>query len=212
MKKILAEYEAEKFLSKYLPVAKSFLCKESASIVSAAKKLGYPVVLKIISKQALHKSEIGGVAIVKNQGELLGAFNSLVSAAKQNKIKFDGILVQEFVEGKEVMLGIKNDATFGHVLAFGIGGKYVEILKDITFRSCPITKEDAEQMIDELKFKQLLFGARNEKPIDKNILVNTLVALSQLPEKNKKIEELDINPFIINEKQGKVADARIVFN
>ena len=93
-----------------------------------------------------------------------------------------------------------------------IGGKYVEILKDITFRACPITKEDAEQMIDELKFKQILFGARNEKLVDKNILVKTLVTLSQLPEKNKKIEELDINPFIISEKQGKVADARIVFS
>jgi len=212
MKKILAEYEAEKFLSKYLPVAKSFLCKDSASIVSAAKKLGYPVVLKIISKQALHKTEIGGVVIVKKNEELFPAFTSLKDTIKAKKIKAEGILVQEFVEGKEVIIGIKNDATFGHVIAFGIGGKYVEILKDITFRACPITKEDAEQMIDELKFKQILFGARNEKLVDKNILVKTLVTLSQLPEKNKKIEELDINPFIISEKQGKVADARIVFS
>ncbi|MBI4170346.1 MAG: acetate--CoA ligase family protein [Candidatus Aenigmarchaeota archaeon] len=211
MKKFYAEYEAEKFLSKYMPVAKGFLCKDSKSIVAAAKNLGYPIVLKIISKQALHKTDIGGVVIVKNEGELFGAFNNLVGIAKKNKIKTEGILVQEFLQGKEVIIGIKKDATFGHVLAFGMGGKYVEILKDVTFRVCSITKEDAEQMIDELKFGKILFGARNEQPVNRNILVKTLIAVSNIPAKNKKIEELDINPFIVNDKMGKVADARIVF-
>ncbi len=211
MKKVLAEYQAEKFLSGYVPVAKSFLCKGSKEIVTAAKKLGYPIVLKIISKQALHKTDIGGVVIVKNEGELFGAFNSLVGIAKKNKIKMEGILVQEFLQGKEVIIGIKKDPTFSHVIAFGLGGKYVEVLKDITFRACPITKEDAEEMINELKFGKILFGARNEKPVNKGILIKTLVTVSNIPTKNKKIEELDVNPFIVNEKIGKVADARIVF-
>ncbi len=211
MKKILAEYEAEKFLAKYIPVAKSFLCRDSAAIVTAAKKLKYPVVLKIISKDALHKSDVGGVVIAHGTGELMPTFTALKEAAKKNRIKLEGILVQEFVQGKEVIIGIKNDQTFGHVIAFGIGGKYVEVLKDITFRVCPITAADAEQMINELKFGKLLFGARNEKPANRKVLVNTLVKVSRLPLRNKKIEELDINPFIINEKMGKVADARIVF-
>lgn len=210
--KVLAEHEAEKFLSRYLPVAKSVMCKDSACIVAAAKKLGYPVVLKIISRQALHKSDIGGVVVAKSQADLFSAFNSLTSVVKNRKIKIEGILVQEFVEGKEVIIGIKKDQTFGHVLAFGIGGKYVEIIKDVSFRACPITKQDAEQMIDDLKFKAILFGARNEKPVNKDVLVKTLVAVSRLLEKNRKIEELDINPFIVNDRQGKVADARVVFS
>ena len=212
MKKILAEYEAEKFLSKKLPVAKSFLCKNFKDAQASAKKIGYPLVLKIISTQALHKSDIGGVVIVKDNEELSSAFDSLIKIAKQEKIKIDGILAQEFIQGKEVIIGIKKDPTFGHVIAFGIGGKYVEILKDITFRACPITSDDAEQMISELKFGKILFGARNETPANRKILVQTLVKVSHLPTNNKKIEELDINPFIINDKIGKVADARIVFN
>ena len=211
MKKVLAEYEAEKFLSKHLPVAESLLCRDSAETVAAAKKLGYPVVLKIISKDALHKSEIGGVAVAKSQAELFSAFSSLTNVAKAKKLRIEGILVQEFVGGKEVIIGIKKDDTFGHVIALGIGGKYVEVLRDITFRVCPITAKDAEAMIGELKFKAILFGARNEKPVNKDVLVKTLVAVSRLSTKNKKIQELDINPFIINEKSGKAADARIVF-
>jgi succinyl-CoA synthetase beta subunit len=212
MKKVLAEFEAEKFLSKYLPVAKSSLVKKEKQLLTDAKKIKYPLVLKIISSQALHKTDIGGVKFAKNEKELIENYKLLNAIAKKKKIKIEGILLQEFVCGKEAIIGIKNDPAFGHVIAFGIGGKYVEVLKDITFRACPITKQDAEEMINELKFGKLLFGARNETPANRSILVNTLVKVSKIPEKNKKIEELDINPFMINDKTGKIADARIVFS
>ncbi len=212
MKKVLAEYEAEKWLAKYVPVAKSALVKNSKAFEKELAKAKFPLVLKIISKHALHKTDIGGVEIAKNEKEMVYAYKKLNTIAKRKKIKLEGILLQEFVAGKEVIIGIKNDPAFGHVIAFGIGGKYVEVLKDITFRACPIGKEDAEEMINELKFGKLLFGARNEKPVSRKILVDALVKVSELAEKNKKIEELDINPFMINDKTGKVADARIVFN
>lgn len=205
--KILAEYEAEKFLSTYLPVAKSTLVKTDKQWNGIRKK--YPAVMKIISKQALHKTDIGGVKIVNTKEEGEQAYEELKIKAKRKKLRLDGILFQEFVKGKEVIIGIKKDPVFGHILAVGIGGVYVEVLKDITFRACPITRQDAEEMIGELKFKQLLFGARKEKPINRKLLVDILVKASKLPEKNKRIEELDINPFIINDKSGKVADARI---
>lgn len=212
MKKILAEYEAEKFLAKYLPVAKSFLVKNEKQFSAAAKKIRAPAVLKIISKGALHKTDIGGVAIAKTDSEIYSHHRKLVGIAKKKKLKLEGILLQEFVPGKEVIIGIKKDPVFGPVIAFGIGGKYVEILKDISLRACPITAKDAEEMIDELRFGKILFGARNEKPVSRKVLVAALVKISKLAVKNKKIEELDINPFMVNEKSGKIADARIVFS
>jgi acyl-CoA synthetase (NDP forming) len=212
MKKILAEYEAEKFLAKKLPVAKSVIVKNEKNLGMALKKVRLPCVLKIISTQTLHKTEIGGVVFAHDEKQAIEHYKKLILLAKKKKIKIEGILVQEMLTGKEVIIGIKNDQAFGHVIAFGIGGKYVEILKDITFRACPIDRKDAEEMINELKFGKILFGARNEKPVNRNVLVNTLLKVSMLAVKNKRIEELDINPFIVNEKSGKVVDARIVFN
>lgn len=208
--KILTEHSAEQLLSKFLPVAKSILAKKAEDAVKFAKKTKYPVVLKLISPQALHKTEVSGVKIVRNEAELSSEFSSLLSLAKKKKFKLEGILVQEFVKGTELIIGIKKDATFGHVLLFGIGGIFVEALKDVSFRVCPITINDAAQMIGELKAKALLFGVRGQKPVNLKLLKEVLVKASKLPERYPKITELDINPFMLNDKTGKVADARIV--
>ncbi len=210
--KILTEYAAEQLLSKSLPVAKSMLAKKAEDAAKFAKKAKYPVVLKIISPQALHKTEVSGVKIVRNEAELKSEFNSLLSLAKKKKFKLEGILAQEFVKGAELIIGIKKDATFGHVLLFGIGGIFVEVLKDVSFRVCPITTNDAEQMIGELKAKALLFGIRGQKPVNLKLLKEILVKASKLPERYPKITELDINPFMLNDKIGKIADARIVLD
>ena len=208
--KILTEYAAEQLLSKSLPVAKSMLAKKAEDAAGFAQKTKYPVVLKIISPQALHKTEVSGVKIVRNEAELKSEFNSLLSLAKKKKFKLEGILAQEFVKGAELIIGIKKDATFGHVLLFGIGGIFVEVLKDVSFRVCPITTNDAEQMIGELKAKALLFGIRGQKPVNLKLLKEVLVKASKLPERYPKITELDINPFMLNDKIGKIADARII--
>lgn len=208
--KILTEYAAEQLLSKSLPVAKSILTKKPDDGIKFAKKAKYPVVLKIISPQALHKTEVSGVKIVRDEAELSSVFNSLLGMAKKKKLRLEGILVQEFAKGTELMIGIKKDPTFGHVILFGIGGIFVEALKDISFRVCPITANDAEQMIGELKAKALLFGIRKQKPVNLKLLKDVLVKASKLPQKYPKISEMDINPFIINDKTGRVADARII--
>lgn len=210
--KIYAEKEAEDFLKKYIKVADSFLTKDMKKAAVFAKKIGYPVVLKIISKQALHKSDIGGVLVAKNEDELKGAFDCLLKITKKKKIRIDGILVQEFVKGQETIIGIKKDPVFGHVIMFGAGGVLTELLKDVSFRVCPIDDKDAEDMINDLKAKKLLFGYRGSKPVNIVVLKKTLVAISRIALRRKDIEEMDINPFIINDNTGKVADARIIFS
>lgn len=206
---IYTEKKAEDFLRKYMPVARSYMCKNRAQAAQAAKKLGFPVVMKIISSQALHKTEIGGVRIAYKE-TVEKEFSSLTDAAKMHKIFLEGILVQEYVKGTEIAIGIKKDETFGHVIMLGMGGIFIELIKDVSFRVCPIDEKEAVKMMQELKAGRLIFGYRGKSSSAKE-LARVIAKVSCLPVKNKKIKELDINPFIINETHGKVADARIVF-
>ena len=210
MKKgVYTEFETEKFLSKYVKVAKRELVKTFKECESQSRKVGFPLVLKIISKDALHKSDIGGVVIVKNRLELEDSYNSLVKIVKKKKMKLEGIMVQEFVDGNYVLIGLKKDAVFGHAIALGAGGIYTEYLKDVTFRVCPISMKDASDMVNDLKLKDLLLGARG-KSGNVDLLKKALVAVSKIPGKYPAIKELDINPFVLGPKVGKVVDARMV--
>ncbi|MBI4014632.1 MAG: acetate--CoA ligase family protein [Candidatus Aenigmarchaeota archaeon] len=201
--KVLAEREAEDFLRKYVPVAKSALLKKSAKFWKP------PFVLKLSSVKALHKSDIGGVKIVRHAGEAQGAYDSLVAITKKKKLKSYGIMMQEYVEGVEMIIGVKRDPSFGAVLMVGAGGTLVEMIKDVSFRVCPISNEDAQQMLDELKTKKLLYGFRGRAKANVAALKKMMVKISQLAIKHK-IEELDINPAMVNVKSAKVVDARIV--
>ena len=208
--KILTEPEAEQLLSEYLPIAKSILTKKIEEAKTFAKKTKYPVMLKLISPEALHKTEFRGVRKVDDPEDLKREFQELSTLAKKKRFRSHQILVQEFMQGREVIIGLKKDPTFGHVILFGIGGIFVEAIKDVSFRVCPITTKDAEEMIEELKAKKVLFGFRGMKPVNINFLKKMLITTSKIPETHPEIQELDINPFIINEKTGKVVDARAV--
>ncbi len=207
---IYTEEKAEKMLSRYVPVAKSVLAKNVEQAIKIAGKIKFPLVLKIISPKAIHKTEINGIRFASNEDELKKEYADLMKMAKKKRLKPTGILVQELVSGEEVIIGIKKDATFGHVIALGMGGKYVEVFKDITFRVCPIGEKDAESMIQDLKFKKILYGVRGRKAVNMKLLRSVLIKVSKFPLNNKNIEELDINPFIINDKIGKAVDARIL--
>jgi len=180
---VYTEVETEKLLKKYVPVAKHVLVGSFAKAERAAKKVKFPLVLKIISKKALHKSEINGVRLVKNHVDFAHEYNDLVKIAKKKRIPLDGILVQEYVKGHYVIIGLKKDPVFGHVLAFGIGGVYTELLKDVTFRVCPITMKDAAEMIEELQMKQLLYGFRGSKKVNMSLLKKVMVSCSKIPAK-----------------------------
>lgn len=200
--KVLMEKEAEDFLEKRrFPVVRRFLVKNEAEANEASRKVGFPLVLKVVN--ILHKSDINGVKINIAKDNFKSAYYRLVKKSKR-------ILVQEQIEGKLLLVGLKKDPVFGYVIALGSGGIYTEVLKDVSFRICPVNERDAEEMLSELKIYPVLKGTRGEKPVNFNAVKSILLKTSRLSKKYK-IRELDINPLIVNHKEAKVADARIIF-
>jgi succinyl-CoA synthetase beta subunit len=185
-----------------IPVAKHHVASSLAEVERYARKFDFPVVLKLISPKVIHKTEAGGVKVVHDLAELRATTSKFLEQGK--------VLVQEHCSGVEMFLGLKNDPSFGHVLLAGIGGIFVEVYKDVSFRICPINGRDAEQMLNELKGKAILQGVRGQKPIKMKALIDAMVSLSKLPDKINNIEELDVNPFFINDKEGLAVDARLV--
>lgn len=205
MKEVLTAYKAQEFIKPYIGIPKSQIVKKIEEV-----SLPTPIVLKIVSKKALHKTEVNGVKIVKNKDELNSEFQELIKTAKRKNLPLEGILVQEFISGQELIIGIKKDPAFNHVIVFGLGGIFTETLKDISIRKCPINSHDADEMFSEIKGREILQGVRGKK-LNLLLLKETLINISKIPLKYKNISELDINPFILNEKTGKAADVRIVF-
>lgn len=215
-RKNLLEEEGQEVLRAYgFPVPKSILATKDKEAVNAAKKIGFPVVMKIASPQIIHKSDAGGVKVgLQNPKEVKTAFKEIIKNAKRydKKAIIKGILIQEMVKGgKETILGSKLEPGFGPVVMFGMGGIYVEVLKDVTFRLAPITDKEADEMISSIKTNKLLQGVRGEKPSDINKLSECIQRLSQLVNDFKEIKELDMNPVLVFEKgkSCKVVDVRI---
>ncbi len=211
----LTEAEAREVLIHYgIPVAKAELVRSFEDALRFGERIGYPLVLKAISPQIIHKTEAGGVILnVRNDKELRLAYHQLLRNVKSKRpdAVLDGILVQQMLSGGyEVIVGGKYDQTFGQVLAFGFGGIFVEVYDDISFRIVPISKSDAVDMIEEVKAVKILKGYRGKKPADIPALVDIMMKTSKMLQENPEIRELDINPvFAMN--QGAVAtDARII--
>jgi acyl-CoA synthetase (NDP forming) len=211
----LFEHEAKQLCNLYgMPITAIEIAKTEDEAAKAASKIGYPIVLKIISPQVLHKSDAGGVLIGLNDEKAVRAgYNTIVSNIKKNvpTATIDGILVQEMApKSTEVIIGSVNDPTFGMTIMFGLGGIFVEILKDVSFRLVPITKVDAEEMIEEIKAKKILEGARGTPKADKETIVNTLLATSKMLVECPEIKELDMNPVLVYEKGARIVDARVI--
>ena len=212
----LLEEEGQEVLRAYgLPLPKSTLAKNESEAVKAAKKIGYPVVMKIASPQIIHKSDAGGVKVnLTNESEIKSAFKEIVKNAKKynKKAEIKGVLIVEMVKGgKEMIIGSKQEPGMGPVIMLGMGGIYVEVLKDVTFRLAPVTNKEADDMISEIKMQKILEGVRGEKPSDKAKLSECIQRLSQLVSDFKEIKELDMNPVLVLEKgKGcKILDVRI---
>lgn len=205
---LLTEYKAEAFLEKEgLTVVERRLCKSEPEALAAAEDYGFPVVLKLASEKLLHKTEFKAVRLNVTKEEFHQAYSYLHNLPLEK----EGIIVQKFVEGNYLLVGLKNDPTFGHVLAVGLGGIYTEILKDVSFRITPVEKRDIKEMLEELKGYTILEGFRGERA-NLRLIYEVLLKISKLSEKYPTIEELDINPLIVNEKEATIVDARIVFN
>lgn len=213
----LLEEEGYEVLNAYgFPTPKSILGTTEEECIKAVKEIGYPVVMKIASPDIIHKSDAGGVKVgVKSDDELRSAFQSIIESAKRYKpdAKIKGVLVQEMVKSaKETILGASQDPTFGPVIMFGLGGIYVEVLKDVVFRVAPIDEREAIDMVESIKTIKLLKGVRGEKPSDLKAISDSLQRLSQLVTDFKEIKEFDMNPLLVLEegKGARVVDARII--
>ena len=214
-RKALLETEAKAICMEYaIPVTKFKLAKTAGEAAEFADQLGYPVVLKIVSPDIIHKSDAGGVMVnLKSQAEVQDAYGKILENAKKYKAtaKIAGVLVQEMAPpSTEVIVGAIKDPQFGQTLMFGLGGVFVEILKDVTFRIAPITRGDAEEMVTGIKAYPLLKGYRNTPPSDIDAIINILLCTSKLVMDYPEISELDLNPIMAYEKGAKTVDARII--
>lgn len=211
----LYEYEAWELLRTYgIPVPCCRLVKSVEEAVAAASVIGYPVVLKIVSKDILHKSDAGGVKVkIADEFGVRAAHAEILDSVKACKpdAVIEGILVCEMLQpGMETIIGMTKDVSFGPTLMFGLGGIFVEVLKDVSFRVLPMTQADALEMIGEIKGYKLLQGIRGEKPRDVDAMSKLLLKVAKMIEDNPEIKELDINPCFVYEQGVLPADARVM--
>ncbi|WP_316897555.1 acetate--CoA ligase alpha subunit [Pseudodesulfovibrio indicus] len=211
----IVEFEAQQVLKAYgLPTPKTVLARSSDEAVAAAEEIGYPVVLKIASPDISHKSDVGGVKVnLLNAGEVMDGFKEITARAQRMRhdAYLAGCLVQEMAPAgvKEVIIGFKRDEQFGPMLMFGLGGIYVEIMKDIAFRLAPLSRQDAFEIVREIKSYMLLKGLKGEMPVNFRALEDILMVMSRLALDFPEVSEAEFNPVLANDERAMVADVRM---
>jgi acetyl-CoA synthetase (ADP-forming) len=198
-----------------IPLNKSGLATTEDEAVEIAKKIGFPVVMKIVSPQVIHKTEVGGVEVnINSEGEVKKFYNEIISRTKEKMpdAEIKGILLEEMIQGTELIVGTTEDPQFGPMIMFGVGGIFVEVYKDVSFRLVPITNGDALDMLNEIHGKALLTGVRGLPKADTEQLLKILMNVSDLVASYPEIKEMDINPLIITKNGAVAADARIILN
>jgi acetate---CoA ligase (ADP-forming) subunit beta len=214
-RKALLEPEAKAICLDYnIPVTKFEVAKNADEAAKYAQTIGFPIVLKIVSPDIIHKSDAGGVIVnLKTADEVKAAYNKILENVKKYKpdAVIVGVLVQEMApQSTEVIIGSVKDPQFGQTIMFGLGGIFVEVLKDVTFRVAPITEQDALEMVTGLKAYPLLKGYRNTPPADVPAIVSLLLSVCKLVVEHPEIKELDLNPVMAYPKGAKTVDARII--
>lgn len=214
-KRSLTEPEARDLLSEYgLPLAGNIVATNAQEAVTAATEIGFPVVLKIVSPDIVHKTEAGGVKVgLGSPEDVSAAFETIIARAKSYKAHADihGVMVTPMAEaGLEVIIGALRDPQFGPVVMFGLGGVLVEIFRDVSFRVAPLTRADALGMLDEIKSAPLLKGYRGDTPKDTEALVQALLTVSKVMEENSEIKEIDLNPIFVYGSGMVAVDARVI--
>src|SRR5438477_3160125 len=197
-----------------IPVPKEGVAKSAAEAAKLAVAMGFPVVMKIVSPDILHKTEAGGVIVdVKTAADAEKSYDTILANARKYKAdaKIEGIQVQQMLAGgTEVIVGSITDGSFGKLVAFGLGGVLVEVLKDITFRLAPATRQDALSMLDGIQAHEILKGVRGGEPVNRTALADVIVKVSQLVSDFPEIVELDLNPVFATKQNAIAADVRIV--
>lgn len=212
---LLTEIESKELLkAAKIPVVETKLATSKTGAVEIARKMGFPVVMKIVSPDVTHKSDAGGVKLgIANATQAGKAYSEILANVKKYnpKAKITGVSVQKMAkQGIEIIIGMSKDAQFGPVIMFGLGGILVEVLKDVAFRIVPLTKRDASEMITEIKGFPVLKGFRGQEPANIPFLEDLIVKVSDFVDKNPQIKELDLNPVFAYKDGAMAVDARII--
>lgn len=216
----LSERETEALLRRYrIPFPKHVLAKNETAAVKSTRVLGFPVVMKVSSPDILHKTEANCVILnIRDSYSVRAAYRQIVKNARKHnpRARVLGVLVYQMVPRgtREVIIGAKQDPQFGPVLMFGLGGIFVEVLRDVSFRIIPLERRDAREMIREIRGLKILEGVRGKGPVNFRLLEDTIMKVSKMvwdnSGKGKRIQELDINPLFISEKRAWAADVRVL--
>jgi len=211
----LTELESKQILKEAgINTTETMLATTKEEAISHSKKLGFPVALKIVSPDVLHKTDAGGVKLnLNNEKDVGQAFDEIISSIKKHEpsANIEGVSVQNMARpGTEVIIGMSKDPQFGPVLMFGLGGILVEVLKDVSFRIVPLTRRDAKEMIGEIKGYPILEGYRGQEPANIAVLEDMLLKVSDFVENRPEIKELDINPIFAYRDGALAVDARVI--
>lgn len=209
---VLSEHESKELLRRYdIPVTREIETADEKEILTAAKEIGYPLVMKACAPDLSHKTERGLVRVdIRNDEEAVSAFREMMA-----EVKDDGatVLVQEMVRGsRELVVGLTRDSQFGPCVMFGLGGIFTEILKDVSFRVAPIEKRDALEMMQEIKARKILGAIRGMPAADLDRLADILIKIGNIGLEEESIQEIDINPLILSDSQPIAVDALVVLN
>jgi len=213
--KVLNEVDSKAMLKAAgIPVVETRFARTMKEAVAISKEFGFPVALKVMSAEVIHKSDAGGVKLkLENGSQVEKAYAAMMASVKAMypKAKIDGVSVQRMARpGVEIIVGMSTDPQFGPVLMFGLGGILVELLKDVSFRIVPVARFDAAEMIREIKGFPMLTGFRGSEPCDLNALEKLIVSVSDFVEKNPRVKELDLNPVFAYKDGVTAVDARVV--
>ncbi len=212
---VLTEMESKELLrSLGIPTTQMMLATTKEEAVAMSKKIGYPCVLKVSSEDISHKSDAGGVKVgLADADAVAAAWDAIMKSCKayDPKAVIEGVTVQDMAKpGVEVIIGMSTDPQFGPVLMFGLGGVWVEVLKDVTFKLAPLTKGDAAKAVNEIKAAKLLEGFRGSEPVDKAALEDILMRVSDFVAKTPEVKEMDLNPVFAYSKGAMAVDARVI--
>ena len=213
--KVLTVYESKKLLEKDgFPVNKFELARTKEEAIQIAQKLGFPLVAKVVSAEIIHKTDIGGIVVgLRDSTEVAEAYDQITAAAheKASRAKVDGILLEQMVsDGIEIIIGSTIDPVFGRIIMFGLGGVFVEVLEDVSFRLIPLTRYDATEMIEEIKAAKVLEGFRGRPPTDKKAIIDLILQTADFLEAHEEISEFDLNPVFALHDGVRIVDARII--
>ncbi len=214
-KRPLLETEAKELLKAYgIPIPDFQLIKSEDEIAGLAKEINFPVVMKIVSPDIIHKTDAGGVKLnIKDETEARLAYQEIISKTKKynKEAQVFGVITYSMIpKATEIIIGMMKDPHFGPVAMFGLGGIFVEVLKDVSFRIIPLEERDAREMITEIKGYKILKGARGNPPRDIQAIKEVLMKVSKLTTENPEINEIDLNPIFVFENGIQVVDARMI--